>query len=141
EMVTMKAVPVNPLHLPKVVVSVDGTVGVSPPHRLPDYMGPPWRFIEVDWAGLKLLRAPAPATAEPPPKGEKAAETETTRWARDPVIAVAKRLFPPDGRRPKSMSIRRLTIRFNKELEFKENTVSEDTVDRAFKDIEAALQK
>jgi hypothetical protein len=69
------------------------------------------------------------------------AETETTRWAREPVIAVAKRLFPPDGKRPKGMSISRLTKRFNKEPEFKENEVSEDTVDRAFKDIEAALQK
>jgi hypothetical protein len=53
EMVTRKALPVNPLRPPKVVVRVDGTVGVSPPQRLQDYMGPPWCSIEVDWAGLR----------------------------------------------------------------------------------------
>ena len=72
EMVAMKALPVNPLRLPKVVVRVDGTVGVSPRHRLPDYIRPPWCLIEVEWAGLKSLRAraeaePAPAAAEPGP--------------------------------------------------------------------------
>jgi hypothetical protein len=71
EMVAMKApLPVNPLRPPKVVVRVDGKVGVSPPHRLPDYMGPPWCLIEVDWAGLKLLRARAEAEPAPAPPTE-----------------------------------------------------------------------
>ena len=71
EMVAMKALPVNPLGLPKVAVRVDGTVGVSPRHRLPDYTGHPWCMIEVDWAGLKPLRARAEAEPElAPPQAE-----------------------------------------------------------------------
>ena len=53
EMAATKTLPVDPLHLPKVVVRVDGKVGVSPRHRLPDYVGHPWCLIEVDWAGLR----------------------------------------------------------------------------------------
>ena len=64
EMVAMKALPVNPLRMPKVVVRVDGTVGVSPRHRLPDYIGPPWCLIEVEWAGLKSPTPRSPI-AEP----------------------------------------------------------------------------
>jgi hypothetical protein len=64
----------------------------------------------------------APAPVEPPPKGEKVARAEATRWAREPVIAVAKRLFPPDGRRPKGRSIAWLAERFNREPEFKKRT-------------------
>jgi hypothetical protein len=76
EMVEMKVSPVNPLRLPKVVVRVDGTVGVSPRHRQQDYMGPPWCLIEVEWAGLKPLRARAeaePASTPPtePPRRPK----------------------------------------------------------------------
>jgi hypothetical protein len=78
---------------------------------------------------------------ELPLQEEEAAETETTRGQREPAIAVAKRLFPPNGRRPTGSSIAKLTKRFNREPEFKEKNVSEDTVDRAFKDIEAALQR
>ena len=66
EMVAMKALPVDPLRLPKVVVRVDRKVGVSPPHRLPDYMGSPWCLIEVDWAGLKPLGARAESEPAPP---------------------------------------------------------------------------
>jgi hypothetical protein len=65
EMVAMKALPVNPLRLPKVVVRVDGTVGVSPRHRQRDYLGDSWCLIEVEWAGLKSLRAPDPPTKPP----------------------------------------------------------------------------
>lgn len=70
EKVARQARPPDPLRLPKVVVHVDGTVGVSPPHRLPDYMGPPWCFIEVEWAGLKPLRAHAKAEPAPAPPTE-----------------------------------------------------------------------
>jgi len=62
--------PVNPLRPPKVVVRVDGKVGVEPQNRRPDYIGPPWCLIEVDWAGLKLLRAPAEAEPAPTPPTE-----------------------------------------------------------------------
>ena len=61
-MVAMKAFPVNPSRLPKVVVWADGTVGVSPRHRLPDDMGPPWCLIEVDWAELRRVSPPASAS-------------------------------------------------------------------------------
>jgi hypothetical protein len=79
EMVTMKAFPASPLHLPKVVVRVDGTVGVSPRHRQQDYMGPPWCLIEVDWARLKPLRARTEELVPP---------TDSARWA----IATTRRL-------------------------------------------------
>jgi hypothetical protein len=70
EMVTMKAFPANPLHLPKVVVRVDGTVGVSPRHRQQDYMGPPWCLIEVDWARLKPAHSPTEPPRGPLPSAE-----------------------------------------------------------------------
>jgi hypothetical protein len=57
------------------------------------------------------------------------------------VIEVAKRFFPPDGRRPNG-TIAALTKRIDKEPEFQGGRpVSKDTVDRAFKDIDAALEK
>src|SRR5437763_13891982 len=44
--------PVNLLYPPEVVVRIDGTVGISPPHR-GNYIGPPWHSIEVDSAGTR----------------------------------------------------------------------------------------
>jgi hypothetical protein len=51
-MVETKNLPVNLLYPPKVVVRVDGTPGISPPHR-GNYIGPPWCSIEVDSAALR----------------------------------------------------------------------------------------
>lgn len=84
DMANMKSVPVNPLRPPKVVVRIDGTVGISPPHR-GDYIGPPWRSIEIDSVALirQACRKPLTAQAEPiapppatqpdaPPQGDSA---------------------------------------------------------------------
>ena len=49
-----------------------------------------------------------------------------------------KSIFPPDGIRPKGMSIARLTKRINKLPEFKDQKVSEDTVGRADIEIKTA---
>src|SRR5262245_17258781 len=49
---------------PKVIVRIDGTVGVSPPQRSADYKGPPWSSIEIDSAALRQAR-PRPAEPEP----------------------------------------------------------------------------
>jgi len=81
----------------------------------------------------------AAASVEEAPAG--AAETESTQYKREPVILVLKRLFPPDGLRPKGRSVKWVTNSLNKLPEFKDNPVSEDTVYRAFKDMEAALEK
>jgi len=81
----------------------------------------------------------AAASVEEAPAG--AAETESTQYKREPVILVLKRLFPPDGLRPKGRSVKWVTSSLNKLPEFKDNPVSEDTVYRAFKDMEAALEK
>jgi hypothetical protein len=70
-----------------------------------------------------------------------AASVEEAPAKREPVILVLKRLFPPDGLRPKGRSVKWVTSSLNKLPEFKENPVSEDTVYRAFKDMEAALEK
>jgi hypothetical protein len=98
--------------------------------------------------------APGPASAAPlpaPPAGaaellpksrsEDTAETETTRWQREPVIATMKKLYPPDGVRPKGISIAVLTTRINREPEFQGKKVSEDTVRLADIEIKAALKK
>ena len=70
-----------------------------------------------------------------------AASMEEAPAKRKPVILVLKRLFPPDGLRPKGRSVKWVTNSLNKLPEFKDNPVSEDTVYRAFKDMEAALEK
>jgi hypothetical protein len=147
EMVAMKAFPVDPLRLPKVVVRVDGTVGVSPRHLLPAYVGHPWCLIEVDWAGLKPLRARVEAEPEPAPPSSRVepeselTKAEFTRWQRDRTINAIKALHPPNGIRPKSVSIAALTKRINKLSEFKTSEVSEDTVWRADKEIKKAHRK
>ena len=79
----------------------------------------------------------AAASVEEAPAG--AAETESNKG--EPVILVLKRLFPPDGLGPKGRSVKWVTNSLNKLPEFKDNPVSEDTVYRAFKDMEAALEK
>jgi hypothetical protein len=70
-----------------------------------------------------------------------AASVEEAPAKREPVILVLKRLFPPDGLRPKGRSVKWVTSSLNKLPEFKDNPVSEDTVYRALKDMEAALEK
>jgi hypothetical protein len=70
-----------------------------------------------------------------------AASVEEAPAEREPVILVLKRLFPPDGLRPKGRSVKWVTSSLNKLPEFKDHPVSEDTVYRAFKDMEAALEK
>jgi len=72
----------------------------------------------------------AAASVEEAPAG--AAETESTQYKREPVILVLKRLFPPDGLRPKGRSVKWVTNSLNKLPEFKDNPVSEDTVYRAW---------
>jgi hypothetical protein len=79
----------------------------------------------------------AAASVEEAPAG--AAETESNK--REPVILVLKRLFPPDGLRPKGRSVKWVTSSLNRLPEFKDNPVSEDAIYRAFKEMEAALEK
>jgi hypothetical protein len=84
DMIEVKAAPAGPW--PRVVVTVFGTLAISPPHR-GRYKGPPWESIEVDSATLrqafpKPLRAerwplieaepePAPAVEPTPPAEPK----------------------------------------------------------------------
>ena len=63
------------------------------------------------------------------------AKAEPTRWQRDRTIKAIKSLYPPDGIRPKGVSIAALTKRINKLPEFKGGEVSEDTVRRAASEI------
>ena len=49
--------------------------------------------------------------------------------------------YPPDGIRPKGVSIARLTKRINRQPEFQGNPVIEDTVRLADFEIKAALKK
>jgi len=70
-----------------------------------------------------------------------APKTETPRWAREPVIAKMKEFYPPDGIRPKGVSIAALTKRINRQPEFQGNPVIEDTVRLADFEIKAALKK
>jgi hypothetical protein len=71
---------------------------------------------------------------------EDAAETETTQRQREPVITMLKKLYQPHGLRPKSTSVQQVADRLNKLPEFRNNPVSWSTVNRAVKDIEAALK-
>jgi hypothetical protein len=71
---------------------------------------------------------------------DDADETETTQRQREPVIVMLKKLYQPHGLRPKGTSVKQVMERLNKLPEFRDNPVSEDTVYRAFKDIEAALE-
>ena len=76
-----------------------------------------------------------------PAKPEDGAIDAPAPAKREPVILVLKRLFPPDGLRPKGRSVKWVTNSLNKLPEFKDDPVSEDTVYRAFRDMEAALEK
>jgi hypothetical protein len=58
-----------------------------------------------------------------------------------PVIAKMKELYPPDGIRPKGVSIAALTKRINRQPEFQGNPVIEDTVRLADFEIKTALKK
>jgi hypothetical protein len=69
-----------------------------------------------------------------------APKTETPRWAREPVIAKMKEFYPPDGIRPKGVSIAALTKRINRQPEFQGSPVI-DTVRLADFEIKAALKK
>jgi hypothetical protein len=70
-----------------------------------------------------------------------AGAAKSTQWQREPVILMLKNLYPPHGLRPKGTSVQQATDRLNKTLEFRDRNVSPDTVDRAFKAIEAAHKK
>jgi hypothetical protein len=143
------------------VVQPDGDLGADPPHRLVAFQGRRWKGIEVDLGGFKrafpkplsdrrsILHEAEQLYTEGGAKpaevteiaGDELAEAEPTRWQRDRTIAAIKTLHPPDGIRPKGVSIAALTNRINKLPEFKENQISEDTVGRALEDIKAALKK
>ena len=91
DMVETRDLPVNPLYPPKVVVRVDGTVGISPPHR-GNYIGPPWCSIEVHSATLRQV-CPKPLIArEPATAGGAGAEPPL-----DPLIEVLREMYPPHG--------------------------------------------
>src|SRR6476660_4914294 len=102
-------------------------------------MGPSWCRIEVDWAGLKQrspkpLRertetepGPAPASSQVEPPDSELAKAESTRWQLDPTIEAIKSIYPPDGIRPKGVSIAMLTKSVNRLSEFEDHNVSEDT--------------
>src|SRR5262245_9032017 len=90
---------------PKVIVRIDGTVGVSPPQRSEDYKGSRWSSIKVDSAALRqACPRPLTARAEPAPDVEDhgeaaAAAAEERRGARDPL---------PETRRPDRPHLRLL---------------------------------
>jgi hypothetical protein len=88
------------------------------------------------------LAQPAGAPETPPEESPpRPAEAEATRWQRDPVIGKMKQFYPPDGIRPKGVSIAGLRTRINNEPEFKGRPVSEDTVRLADIEIRTARKK
>jgi hypothetical protein len=127
DMVEAKDLPVNPLYPPKVVVRVDGTVGISPPDR-GNYIGPPWCSIEVHSATLRqvcpkplIAREPAtPGGAEPP---------------LDPLIEVLKEMYPPNGDVPDvpARSDAQILGQIERGRPEFEDIFSEDSVNRARK--------
>ena len=106
-------------------------------------------MIEVDWAGLKPLRARGAASRSPRHQScqtgaaaeARVGQGQSIRRQRDRAINAIKSLYPPDGIRPKNVSIAALTERINKLTEFKDDKVSEDTVGRADNEIKAARKK
>jgi hypothetical protein len=127
DMVETKDLPVNLLYPPKVVVRVDGTVGISPPHR-GNYIGSPWCSIEVHSATVRqvcpkplIAREPAtPGGAEPP---------------LDPLIEVLKEMYPPNGDVPDvpARSDAQILGQIERGRPEFEDIFSEDSVNRARK--------
>jgi hypothetical protein len=110
------------------------------------FEGRRWCGIEIDPATVRQA-FPKPLRAEesmlPPPKPELA-KAEPTRRQRDRTIEAIKSFYPPDGLRPKGVSIAALTKRINKLPEIKDSEVgevSEDTVGRALEAIKVDLKK
>jgi hypothetical protein len=118
--------------------------GSEPAARAEESMPEPAPAVEPAPPTEPKQPAPAPSSPhvepEPPPEPERA-RAEPTRWQRDRTIEVIKTLYPPDGIRPKGVSIAMLTNRINKRPEFKAGEVSEDTVRLADKEIKAAHKK
>jgi hypothetical protein len=149
----MEQIPGSDLRIPGFtwVVRPHGDLGTSPPGRLAVFEGRRWYGIEVDAAALRQARSrpavpePAPpppqVEPEPPPPEPEPAKAEFTRGKRDPVIEGMRAFYPPDGIRPKSVSIAALTKRINKLPEFKASEVSEDTVRLADIEIKEARKK
>jgi hypothetical protein len=69
------------------------------------------------------------------------AKHEHAQWKREPVIAALKRLYTPDGLRPKGTSVKMATDSVNKSPAFRHKKASPRTVARAFKAIESSLKK
>ena len=114
------------------VIRPDGDLGTSPPGRLAVFQGRRWYGIEVDAAALRRARS---RSADP-----KLAKAKSTRPQRDRVIRAIKSHYPPDGIRPKGVSIKALTERINRLSEFEDGDVSEDTVRLADIEIKAKIK-
>jgi hypothetical protein len=129
-MVETRDLPVNLLYPPEVVVRVDGTVGISPPHR-GNYIGPPWCSIEVDSAALRqACPKPLIIAREPTTPGGAGAEPPL-----DPLIEVLKEMYPPHGDVPDvpARSDAQLLGQIERHHPEFEDTFSEDSVSRARK--------
>jgi hypothetical protein len=129
DMVETRDLPVNLLYPPEVVVRVDGTVGISPPHR-GNYIGPPWCSIEVDSAALRQA-CPKPLIArEPATPGGAGAEPPL-----DPLIEVLKEIYQPHGDVPDMppRSDAQILGQIERRRPEFEDTFNEDSVNRARK--------
>jgi len=95
EMIARKEVlPVSVTRLLKVVVHIDGTVGISPLSRTADYIGPRWERIEVDSAALRQARL---RSAEPKPAPPSTLAVSKLTLMVPPVEAP---LAPPSAQEP-----------------------------------------
>lgn len=110
---------------------------LKPAARVEESMPEPAPAVEPEPAPLSPQVEPEP----PSPLEPELAKAEYARWQLDPAIKAMKSFYPPDGIRPKSVSIAKLTERINKLPEFKSREVSEDTVRRADIEIKAARKK
>ena len=129
DMVETRDLPANPLYPPTVVVRVDGTVEISPPHR-GNYIGPPWCSIEVHSATLRQV-CPKPLIAhEPAMPGGAGPEPPL-----DPLIEVLKEMYPPNGDVPDvpASSDAQILGQIERRRPEFEDIFSEDSVNRARK--------
>jgi hypothetical protein len=96
EIIRMKTIPASGVRRPRVIVRLDGSIGIWPPNSSAEYLGPPCSEIEVDSHALRQARPRPPIVPAMPAEKEAAAEEkESSLIGLEREVYVAMKANPP----------------------------------------------